>query len=74
MAEQALSQAICDDIRDIFMDKVLYLVDQITGLTTDNMIEVDNVDGPSRIAGTSAEQFKKHWRAMRVDTRLFFNT
>jgi hypothetical protein len=74
MAEQALSQAICDDIRDIFTDKSLYLVDQITQVPTDQLIQVENVDGPSRIPGVAADQFRKYWRAMRIDCRLFFQS
>jgi hypothetical protein len=40
MAEQALSIAMCDDIRDIFMDLNLDLINQITGLPVpDTLIE-----------------------------------
>lgn len=74
MAEQALSQALCDDIRDIYTDQTLELIDQISGAATGNLIEVENVDGPSRIPGAAADQFKRHWRAMRLDVRLYFNT
>lgn len=74
MAEQALSQAICDDIRDIFTDKSMYLIDQITLAQTDQLIQVENIDGPARVAATTADQFRKYWRAMRIDTRLFFQS
>jgi hypothetical protein len=76
MAEQALAYAICDDLRDIFEDLTLQLVDQITGLeVADAPIEVENVLGPERPSQVlGAEQFKKFWRTMRLDTRLFFQT
>ena len=39
------------------------------------VIEFDAVVGPERPgAAVGAEAFKKHWRVMRVDTRLFFHT
>lgn len=74
MAEQALSLAICDDIRDIFTDRTIHLVDQINNVETENLIEVQNVNGPERIQGTAADQFKRHWRAMRLDVNLYFQT
>lgn len=74
MAEQALSQAICDDVRDLFTDQSLYLVDQITQLATSDLIQVENIDGPARVPGGSADQFRRHWRAMRLDCRLFFQS
>lgn len=74
MAEQALSLAICDDIRDIFTDKFLHLVDQINMIETENLIEVETIHGPERIPGTAADQFKRHWRAMRLDVRLYFQS
>lgn len=74
MQRQAEAQAICDDIRDIFTDEFLYLVDQISGEQTQNMIEVENINGPEKISGASADQFKRYWRAMRLDLRLYFQS
>lgn len=74
MSEQALSQAICDDIRDIFTDKSMYLIDQINQTLSDQLIQVENIDGPARVAGQTADAFRKYWRAMRIDCRLFFQS
>ncbi len=76
MQEQSLSLAICDDIRDIYQDLTLPLIDQITlAPVAGTLIEVDRVVGPDKpAANVGAEQFKKFWRTMRVDGRLFFNT
>jgi predicted secreted hydrolase len=74
MAEQALSHAICDDVRDIFTDQSMYLVDQITQIPTSDLIQIDNIDGPARVPGGTADQFRRHWRAMRLDCRLFFQS
>jgi hypothetical protein len=74
MAEQALSHAICDDVRDIFTDKSMFLVDQITQLDTTDLIQIETIDGPARVPGGSVDQFRRHWRAMRLDCRLFFQS
>jgi hypothetical protein len=74
MAEQSLAQAIMDDVRDMYTDVTINLVDQITGLETAFPIEIENIEGPTRIPGTAADAFKRHWRAMRLDTRLFFQS
>lgn len=76
MAEQALAHAICDDIRDIFTDVTIPLVDQITGLDVPGSpIMIESVLGPERPSQVlGAEQFKKYWRTMRLDTRLYFQT
>lgn len=74
MEKQAHSLAICDDIRDIYKDLTLHLIDQITMTATDNLIEVEAVHGPERPTGAQANQFKRNWRAMRLDVRLFFQT
>ena len=74
MATQALSDAVCDDVRAIFDTQYFFLVDQITGLPTTEQIEIDQVIGPDRPAGSaSLEQFKKYWRIMRIGTRLYYN-
>lgn len=76
MAEQALSLAICDDIRDIFTDLYLPVIDQITDSVAPNTyLEIAGVHGPEKpAAAASAEQFKRYWRTMRLDTRMYFNT
>jgi hypothetical protein len=76
MAEQSLSLAITDDIRDAYTDRYLPLTNQITQTPVpDVRIAVENVVGPERpSAQVGAEQFKKFWRTMRLDTRLYFNT
>lgn len=76
MAEQSLSLAICDDIRDMFVDRVLPLIDQITETPVPNTyIEIESILGPEKpSAQVGAEQFKKYWRTMRIDARLYYNT
>lgn len=74
MSEQALSLAICDDIRDMYTDVTLTMIDQITMSATTFPIEVETIDGPARIPGATADQFKRHWRAIRLDARLYFQT
>jgi hypothetical protein len=74
MAEQALSIAICDDVRDIFTDLSLELIDQISGLPVYGaIIEIERVTGPEKPpAASSAEQFKRYWRIMQIHTRLYY--
>lgn len=74
MAEQALSLAICDDVRDIYTDRFVTLINQITGQPVpDTTIEIENVLGPERpSANIGAEQFRKFWRTMRVDATLYY--
>ncbi len=73
MAEQALSLAICDDIRDIFTDVTLPLINQIDQQPVPGqMIEVEAILGPSRPSQSGAEQFRRNWREMRIDTLLYF--
>jgi hypothetical protein len=76
MAEQALSQAICDDIRDAFTDYSPPLVDQITGLVVpDTEIDIVQIVGPERPgASTGAESFRRYWRTMRLDATLYFSS
>lgn len=76
MAEQALSVAICDDIRDMFLDLHLPLVNQLTGLAVPGTdIDIEFVDGPEKPpAAVGAEQFKKYWRIMRLHARLYYSS
>jgi hypothetical protein len=75
MSEQAISDAICDDLRGIFDTHVFPLVDQITGLPSSEQIDIEEVRGPDRPAGaTSADQFKRYWRIVRLGVRLYYNT
>jgi hypothetical protein len=74
MAEQALSLAICDDIRDIYTDFTMPLINQIDQTPVPaNVIEVETILGPERGSG-GVEQFRRYWRTMRVDGRLYYNT
>ncbi len=76
MAEQALTLAVCDDVRDIFVDQAFDLIDQITGSPVpDTRIAIEEVAGPQRPPNiVRAETFKHFWRTMRLDARLFFLT
>lgn len=76
MAEQSLSQAICDDIRDAFTDYEPLLIDQITGLPVpDTQIDIVRIAGPSRPeANVGAEAFRRFWRIMRIDATLYFSS
>lgn len=74
MAEQALTDAICDDIRDIFDSQLFPLINQITSAPSAEQIEVEEVLGPDRPAGTfAAEQFKRYWRVMKLGVRVYYN-
>lgn len=74
MAEQALAIAITDDVRDIFTDTTLPLIDQVSATPVLNTaIEIERVDGPEKPpAALGAEQFKKYWRVMQLNTRLYY--
>jgi hypothetical protein len=74
MAEQALSIAICDDVRDIFTDLSLDFIDQLTGLPVfGTKIEIEQISGPEKPpAALGAEQFKKYWRIMHIQARLYY--
>lgn len=75
MADQPLSVAICDDIRDIFQMAYLPVVDQVTGDPSDYVIDVEEVLGPQRPnAQIGAEQFKRYWRIMRLAARVYYNS
>ena len=76
MAKQALSVSICDDIRDIYQDLTVPLVDQLTGTQVPGaMIEIAAIIGPERPpAATGAENFRRYWRVMRMAADLYYNT
>jgi hypothetical protein len=76
MAEQALTQAMCDDIRDMFTDEAFELIDQInSGPVAGSRIVIEDIAGPERPpAAVGAEQFKKFWRTMIVEGRLYYLT
>lgn len=76
MSEQALAVAVADDVRDIYTDLTMPLINQITASPeTGTLIEVDQVLGPERPAGTAgSDTFRKNWRIMRVDARLFYQS
>lgn len=74
MEEQALAAALCDDIRDIYTDFSMLLVDQITGQDVPNaVIEVQEVYGPEK-PGSGIEQFKRYWRTMHINATLYFQS
>lgn len=75
MATQSQAEAVCDDLRDIFDMRQFYLVDQITGLETNQLIEIEELMGPDHPAGGAAlNQFKQFWRVIRIGARLYYNT
>ncbi len=75
MAEQSLADAICDDLRYAFDSQTFPLINQITGLPSDETIEIEEVIGPDRptIGQGSLDQFKRYWRIMRLGTRMYYN-
>lgn len=74
MEEQALSLAICDEIRDIYTDQWIPLINQIDGAQVPAAdIEITRVLGPERGA-VGPEAFRRYWRTMRLDCKLYFNT
>lgn len=76
MAEQALSDAICDDIRGIFDSQVFPLVNQITSAASTELIDVEEVLGPERpsAAAAAGDQFKRYWRVMKLGVRVYYNS
>lgn len=75
MSEQSYSLAICDDIRDIYTDRSMPLIDQITLAPVPTcVIEVQEVLGPERPAGSGIDPFRRYWRTMRVDALLYFQS
>lgn len=73
MADQALADAVCDDVRDIFDCKIFPLVNQITGTPSTETIDIEEVLGPDRpAAAASIEPFKKYWRIMRIGARMYY--
>lgn len=75
MIEQALSDAICDDLRDMFDNAIFPLINQITGSDSGETIEIEEVRGPDRpAAAAGADQFKKFWRIMRLGVRLYYQS
>jgi hypothetical protein len=74
MEEQALSLALCDDIRDLYTDFSMPLVDQINQQVVPNtLIEIEAINGPER-PGSGPDQFRKYWRTMRLEVVLFFQS
>lgn len=75
MAEQALSDAICDDIRDTLDNAIFPLVNQIDNSDSGEKVEIEQVIGPDRPAGlNAADPFKRYWRVMRLGARLYFQS
>lgn len=74
MADQPLSIAICDDIRDAFDNAYLPVIDQVTGDPSDYVMDIEEVFGPERPnAQLGADQFKRFWRIMRLAVRVYYN-
>jgi hypothetical protein len=75
MDETALSVAVADDIRDIFENVYLPLVDQITGgLVPNAQIAFEDTIGPERPDTAGGENFRRYWRVVKTTARLYFNT
>lgn len=73
MAEQALADAICDDLRDIFDSAIFPLVDQITQTDSAEKIEIESCMGPDKPGALNAgDPFKRYWRVMRLGVRLYY--
>lgn len=74
MATQALTDAVCDDIRDSYDNQTIPLIDQITGQPSDLTIEIEEVIGPDRpvIGIGTIEAFKRNWRIMRLGCRVYY--
>jgi hypothetical protein len=72
--KQAISVAICDDLRDMFFGQIIPMVDQVTNLSISGAnIEIDKVLGPHQPTGSAAmDGFKKFWRIIRVDAILYY--
>jgi hypothetical protein len=74
MQEQALSQALCDDVRDIYTDFQMDLIDQVTQAPIYGaLIQVDTVIGPQK-PSIGVDAFKRYWRTMRLDAVLYFQS
>jgi hypothetical protein len=75
MDEQSLSVAVADDIRDIFENLHLPLIDQITGgLVPNAKISFEDTVGPERPDAAGGEGFRRYWRVVKTTARLYFNT
>ncbi len=76
MEDQALSDAVCDDIRSIYDETIFPLVNQITGQPAVETIEIEECLGPDRpVVGVgSIEAFKRSWRIMRLGARLYYQS
>lgn len=75
MAEQALADAICDDLRDMFDCAIFPLVNQITQIDSGEKIEIESCMGPDRPGTLNAgDPFKRYWRVMRLGVRLYYQS
>lgn len=73
MGEQALSDAICDDLRLKFDCAIFPLVDQITQTDSAEKIEIESCMGPDKPGALNAgDPFKRYWRVMRLGVRLYY--
>ena len=75
MATQAEADAVCDDLRDAYDGHMFWLVDPVTGLDSNQAIEIEEIFGPDKPAGGAAiNQFQQFWRVMRIGARLYYQT
>jgi hypothetical protein len=75
MAEQALSVAIADDIRDLLEYQYIDLIDQITGQPVPGTrIGFEETLGPQRPDGAGSDNFRRHWRVVKSIARLYYRT
>lgn len=76
MASQALTDAVCDDIRDLFDCQMFPLINQITAAPSGLTVEIEEVIGPDRpnIGAGTIEAFKKYWRIMRLGARVYYQS
>jgi hypothetical protein len=59
----------------MFDNQIFYLVDQATGLPTDQQVEIEEVLGPDKPSGgQSINQFQQFWRVMCLGARLCYQT
>ena len=74
----ALAVAVCDDVRDLLERKRFDLLDFIPATPVPIVgayIDIDMVVGPrSPIAPMAIDSFKRRWRVMSAECRLFYQT
>lgn len=76
MSSPALSVAVADDLRDIFYDLSVPLSDKINGGVVEGvLIRVEDLVGPERPPSSAQnEGFRRHWRVLRADAVVYYNS